>query len=324
MFYPKFIQKYSTLGITALSAGVGKKIDDYLLSLQRLEKESYQIVETKSVRVNNVRANTGEIRAQEFNELVEDPSIDMIICAAGGDFLFETLPFIDWESIQRNPKWIMGYSDPTTLLYTCTTKYDIATIYGLNGGSYDIDHPYVDMNLEYLKGNLMPQESYDWYQSTQNFLDGNLIYDQKVEWISSKNIDVRGRCIGGCIDALKDLIGTPFDGTLEFVQRYHEDGMIFYFDNFSMSAENLYRTLLQMKYAGYFETTKAVILGRVCFENSETGMTYVEALKKALDKIPFVVNADIGHVIPRMTLINGAMMHLQVENHRGMISFELI
>ncbi|MGN1343130.1 MAG: S66 peptidase family protein [Traorella sp.] len=323
MFYPTFLKEGATLGITALSAGVGKKLDDYLASINRLKKESYIIKESASVRVNNVRANSGEIRALEFNDLVVDSSVDMILCAVGGDFLVETLPYIHYENILENPKWIMGYSDPTSLLYSVTTLLDIATIYGLNGGSYDIDHHYVDINLEYLKGNLVCQESYDYYQSTQNFIDGNLIYDQKVEWISSQDICVSGRCIGGCIDALKDIFGTKYDGTKQFIDKYHEDGIIFYFDNFSMSAENFYRTLLQMKYAGYFEATKAVILGRVCFENSETGMTYEEALRMALGDIPYVYQADIGHVIPRMTLINGAMMNLKVKDGHGTISFDL-
>ena len=88
-----------------------------------------------------------------------------------------------------------------------------------------------------------------------------------------------------------------------------------------MSAENFYRTLLQMKYAGYFKYTKAIIVGRVCFESNETGMTYIEALDKL--NIPYVMNADIGHVAPKMTMINGALMTLKTKGTQGTIEFEL-
>ena len=61
----------------------------------------------------------------------------MILCAKGGDLLFEILDKVDYQALKANPKWVQGYSDPTSLLYAITTKYDIATIYGLNGKGYD-------------------------------------------------------------------------------------------------------------------------------------------------------------------------------------------
>ena len=321
MIYPKFIKKGDTLGIVALSAGVGKKIPAFEKAMERLHQEGFKTVETNSVRVNNVRANTGEKRANEFNHLVKRDDIDMILCASGGDFQYETIPYIDYESIVKNPKWCMGYSDPTNLLYVLTTKYDISTLYGANAGSYDVEHEYVDTNLEFIQGNLKSQHSYEYYQATKDWLEDNLVYNEKVEWITSNDFDVSGRCIGGCIDVLKDLIGTVYDGTLDFVERYKEDGNIFYFDNFAMSAENFYRTLLQMKYAGYFKYTKAILVGRVCFESSETGMSYTEALDKV--GIPYVFNADIGHVAPKMTMINGAMITLKTGDNTGTIEFDL-
>ncbi|MBR5795617.1 MAG: hypothetical protein IKY26_05695 [Erysipelotrichaceae bacterium] len=52
-------------------------------------------------------------------------------------------------------------------------------------------------------------------------------------------------------------------------------------------------------------------------------MTYVEALQKAITDIPFIMNADIGHVSPKMTMINGAIMTLQAKNKKGNITFTL-
>ena len=117
-------------------------------------------------------------------------------------------------------------------------------------------------------------------------------------------------------------MGTPYDGTKEFIERYKDDGIIWYIDNYALSAESLYRTLLQMKYAGYFKHTKAIIIGRVCFESSETGMTYQECYEKALENIDYVYDADIGHTNPKMTLINGAIINIEVKDKKGVISFE--
>ena len=46
-------------------------------------------------------------------------------------------------------------------------------------------------------------------------------------------------------------------------------------------------------------------------------------LENALDNIPYVFNADIGHVSPKMTMVNGAILHLTTSNTKGTIEFEL-
>ena len=42
MIYPKFVKKGDTLGIVALSAGVGKKLDDFNKKLQQTVREMYE------------------------------------------------------------------------------------------------------------------------------------------------------------------------------------------------------------------------------------------------------------------------------------------
>ena len=323
MLYPKFIKKKETIGICAPSAGVGKKIPAFEKSIEQL-KEHFSIIETNSVRINNLRSNTPQIRAEELHEVWENEQVQLVLCASGGDFLFEILPYVDFEKLAQQPKWIMGYSDPTSLLYTLTTKYDIATLYGCNGGSYDIHHPYLDNNLEIIQGNLITQNSFDYYQKTEDFIQNIDEFKGEVEWLlSQEEIEASGRCIGGCLEVLQNLMNTPYDGTKEFIDKYQNDGIIWYFDVFNMSAENFYLTLLKMKYMDYFKHTKAIIVGRVCFESSDTGMTYLEALEKAITDIPYIMNADIGHVSPKMTMINGAMMTLHAKDKKGNITFTL-
>ena len=78
-----------------------------------------------------------------------------------------------------------------------------------------------------------------------------------------------------------------------------------------------------MKYAGYFEGTKAIINGRTIFPSSFTGMSYFEALRLAVDNVAIINDADIGHTIPRMTLINGAYATINAKNENFTIIFEL-
>ena len=326
MIYPKFLKENDVIGITAPSAGVGGKIESFDKSLKSIHKAGFKNLETKHVRLNNEVSSSASVRANELKELVTNKDISMIICASGGDFLIDMLPYVDYEKIKENVKWIMGYSDPTSLLYSITTKLDIATIYGMNAGSYDQEnlHKSLQDNLEILKGNLVKQESFELYEKEQDDLKDGYNLTEKVFWKNlNGNFEVQGRIIGGCIDCLRDMIGTPFDNTVNFTEKYKDDGIIWYFDIFSLTTEEFYRSLFQMQQASWFKYTKAVIVGRVKFPNSYTQMTYEKALLKIFKKIPIIFDADIGHVAPKMTIINGAIATIESKDGKGSIRFEL-
>lgn len=323
MKIPGFIKKGDTLGVFAPSAGIGRKLDDFNKSLNQLKRQGFNIKSGALVEVNDLRSGTGKQRAEELSLMQNDPEVKALFCAAGGDFLIEMLPYVNFEELAAYPKWMMGYSDPTSLLYILTTKYDVATLYGANAGSFDVDEipEWMMAPLKLLSGKSTVQKSTEFCDPC--FRKGPAVYETENHWKSfSGDVNVTGRCIGGCLDSLKDLFGTPYDGTKEFIERYKEETLIWYFDIFSMSAENVYRTLLQMRSMGALRTQDLVLAGRVLFPSSETGMTYEEAFKKALD-CTVVMEADIGHTYPRMVMINGLEAEVQIKGTKGSISFDL-
>jgi len=121
MKYPKFIKQGDTIGICAPSSGVGKFIQKYKRSIDNLHAYGYQTKETASVRNETEPSNTSIIRAKEVEELLLDQDVDLMMAATGGDFLFDILPHLNPSIMQENPKWIMGASDPTGLVYPITT-----------------------------------------------------------------------------------------------------------------------------------------------------------------------------------------------------------
>ena len=324
MIYPKFLKKDDTIGICALSAGVGHKINEFNDSLNILKNEGYKIKESSSVRVNALSSNTPINRALELDELIKDENIKMVMCASGGDSQIETIPYINYKNIKNNPKWLMGASDPTNLLFVVTTMLDIATIYGFNaGGYYKNGCISQDYNLNILKGNLLTQKSFDKYLDFIDEIKGIQNY-KKVNY--KGNLKTSGRLIGGCLDCIGKLVGTKYDYVNNFIDKYKNDGIIWYFDIFSLSAYDTYLTLLQLKYAGYFRYCKGILFGRIAFpntENSEYIKNYEEGYQKALENIKYVSEIDIGHTFESFTLINGALININIENKKGEISFKL-
>lgn len=337
MIYSKFIETGMCIGVPAPSSGAydDLHIKKYENAKSNLEKLGYKLILSKNInKSEKCRSASAIERAKEVNKMFEDENIGFIMCAAGGEFLVEILPYVKFEKILSNPKFVQGFSDPTGLLFPLTTKYDIATIYGNNFGDYgtsEYDRSITD-NLEILKGNLITQNNYEMFEDERGEkitgLEG-YNFTTKVEWkvLNNKDVTIKGRIIGGCIDVIAELAGTKYDGTKQFIEKYKDDGIIWYFDNCELSKEELIRTLWKFNEFEYFKYTKGIVFGRNGIETSFLGYTMEECLKDSVINqlnVPIIYDTDISHKGPCLTIINGAIANIEACNGGGSISFELI
>ena len=342
MIYPDFPEKGSTIGICAPSAGVGGKLESFDMSLEILRDEGYEIYETDSVRNEDCPSAPAVIRGSEFNYLFNDPEFSAVLCASGGDYLLEMLPYIDQEAVLRNPKWFCGYSDPTSIELLLTTKLDIATIYGFNAGAFDWRplHEYQINALSILEGDIPVQHSYDvWAAGGFNEETGEYDMDAPVEWTllvpsgrgydrgleEADHLDVAGRLIGGCIDVIYEAAGTRYEDMEGFAKRYAGDGLIWFFDNFSLDPLALQYALSKMKLMGLFDDARAVVFGRTLLPGEATDIDYLEQIERVFAEtdVPVIWNADIGHTKPSFTIINGAVGRLTYEGGAASLTMTL-
>ena len=323
MRYAKFLNDQDTIGVCALSSGVGHKLESFDESISYLKKNHFKIIETKSVRNAAEPSNTARVRVEELNSLVDNKNVKAVWLASGGDFQYETLPYIDFDKIAQQEKWYLGASDPTNLLFPITCKCDLATIYGFNAGSFDTYgiNMYSKLCIDFLHGKNVSLHSSSMHQHVDFYNDGVPVLNAKTKYIG--NCDVKGRLLGGCLESVNDMAGTPYDFVNAFNDRYKEDGIIWFFDVFSMNSCDVYRALLKMKYMGYFKYTKAVLVGRVLFENVSDLIDYHQAFQKALPDITIVMETDIGHTYPHMFVVNGSFGHVRVQDGKGTFSYLL-
>lgn len=336
MIYPKFIKEQGTIGVTAPSRGITNELDLKRLesAIKKLNEKGFNVIETENVRTDNLgRSSSKEERAKQLESLFLDKEVDAIISASGGDFLMEMIPYLNYEVIKNNPKWFQGYSDPTWLTYTITTNLDIATIYSNNFKSFGMNpwHKSLETNIKILKGDLINQKSfekYELYKKNQEtgLEDYNLT--EKVKWkiiTGEKEVAIKGRMIGGCLDVINEIYGTNYDKTQEFLEKYQNDGIIWYLENYSLTSEDLTRVLWKLNDKGYFKYTKGIIFGRSLNYQSFYNLSFEETIKSSLKdlKVPIITEADFGHLSPRMTIINGAIAEIKVKNDQGEISFIL-
>lgn len=341
MIYPASLEKGFFIGVTASSAGFEGEADFNRLenAIKNFKEQGYPVITTPNVRSGNMkgRSSDGITRAKELSDLIRDPRIRVVIAASGGDYLVEMLPFVDYNEIKDNPKWIQGFSDTTGLTFTITTNLDIATIYSYNFSTFGMEkwHPSLTDNLLILEGNNITQESYDLYQ------DGyypritgleEFVLEKEVRWrnvypkdnSNSREINLQGRILGGCLDVLLNLVGTRFDRTVEFVRKYKNDGILWFLESYCLSSESMVRGLWQLKEAGWFEYAKGFIFGRPAMYSSDYDIPYEEAVCTVLEElgVPIILDADIGHKHPQFTIINGALASVNSRDNQGRIVFE--
>ena len=124
----------------------------------------------------------------------------------------------------------------------------------------------------------------------------------------AESLKVRGRLIGGCIETVSNLTGTPYGDVAGFGRDYADDGLIVYLEASEDRAAEICRNLHGLRLAGWFEHAKAILIGRTKAPDHPL-MSQREAVLDALGPLglPIVFDLEIGHVPPHLPLVNGAL-----------------
>lgn len=334
--YPNPLQIGQTIGVTAPSSGVEKELHSLLTESKRqFEKRGFKVKIGNTAWTQQQAASAPkEERATELMQMLNNPSIGAIIPPWGGEILMEILPLLNWDEIE--PKWILGYSDSSTLLFALTLKTGIATAHGTNFVDLRSDEwdPVTSKFLDVLsapKDSIIEQQSSEKFQSEwQHFTPPDpyvFKLDSDTYWniIGEEKLEIEGRFLGGCLDTISHLVGTPYGDVALFQKTFLQDEpIIWYLENCELSATDFHRTMLQLTYAGWFENASGIIFGRSPAGQTVEGFSVVDSMEriKELTGLPIAYNADIGHVPPQVTFVNGAYGSVSVGDGKGKIVME--
>jgi muramoyltetrapeptide carboxypeptidase len=331
--YP-FLEAGSTIGITAPSSGVRAELQDLLkLTTTRMEAEGFKVRCGDTVWTQHkAKSAPAKVRGEEFNEMMRDDDIGMIFPPWGGELLIEMLEYVDFEVLAEKSKWIMGYSDISTLLLAVTLKTGLATAHGasivdLRGESTDDTTGKWRAVLSTETGGTILQQSALHYQKEGRPSDDSssvFHLTEPVYWktVSSSPVSLKGRVLGGCVDVIRHLIGTPY-GDLEHFQKQiiKDEPIVWYLENCELNAVDLRRSLVQMKLAGWFRNCSGLLFGRSGANQPVEGYTAEDMYEELAEElqIPVVYEVDCGHVPPQIIFINGAYAEIEVQAGKGTV-----
>lgn len=338
IIYPKGNSKH-VVGVTAPSSGLGSEVFNKRFDLVKSqhERSGFKVIEGKCLRENKMAVSaSSSARAVDFLLMWKDKNIDLIQPPWGGEFLIDILEHIDFESLKNNPTWLMGYSDISTLLFAVTTKTGIATVHGTNFIDSIDGQDELTLNsksfLELSFGDKLEQKSSNkWQKEFTDFaekIDAKFNLTEETQWrlLKGNSVEFKGRVIGGCFDTLRSLVGTPYGDLINFQDRYCGDySTILYLENCEQGPNDFYRGLMTMKYAGWFDRLSGVVFGRNNAKKSGS-LTYDQVIEKIFGDVnfPVVLNADIGHKPPQISIINGSVATFNVIGGKATIVQELI
>ena len=242
------------------------------------------------------------------------------------------LPYLNSEIIEKKTcKWIFGYSDSSLLNFYITTRFDIATINSSNVLDFAMSkiHQSILSILDCFNKKNIIQESFNFYEQEKNKERIDYIFDTPVEYKSlynkNKEIILNGRILGGCLEAITEILGTKYDYVEEFVSRYPE-GILWYLDIYDSNPLELYRKLLVMKWNNWFKNINGIIIGRTRSVTEIGDFTYLDVLHKIFDSmnIEVIYDVDIGHVMPQFSIINGSVGIFIYKDNKGIFKQEKI
>ncbi|PLS03777.1 S66 family peptidase [Neobacillus cucumis] len=320
------------IGVTAPSSGVPNELHEVLkAALRRMEQRGFQVTSGDTAWTQSkAKSAPALIRAAEIHRMMRDNEIDLIIPPWGGELFLETLEHIDFDNMKK--KWVLGYSDISGLLLSITLKTGMATAHGTNlvdlrGEFSDETTAMWQTILSTPTGGSVLQHSSERYQKEWNHAAPSpcvFHLTEPTNWktVSEQPVSLQGRLLGGCIDIIRHLIGTPYGDVAGFRKKHlNSEPLIWYLENCEMNTADLRRSLVQMRLAGWFDDCSGIMFGRSSVNTPVEGYTVEDVYMDLADDlgIPIVYDIDCGHVPPQITFVNGAHAEVTVENGKGSI-----
>lgn len=335
--FPRPMRHGDVVAITSPSSGITGDMQARLdVAIDVVRARGFEVVVGDCMDgARHVSAPAAE-RARELTRFLTDPRIRAVVPPWGGDTAIDLLPLLNWDAIaSADPTWFVGFSDISTLLTPLTLRTGVATLHGNNL----LDTPYrvpeglvgwLDV-VTMESASSFTQTSPERYRSARhdsyrtNPTISTMTLDASGTWTrfdgGTDAIDIVGRLIGGCIDTLCNIAGTPFGDVTAFARDYAHEGLLIYIEASDDDALSICRYLHGMRLAGFFDRANAILVGRTSAPDSAT-MTQREAVLDALGSlgVPIIGDVECGHVQPFMPIVNGARGRVQFDGVHGSVT----
>lgn len=334
--------KVKKIGIVSLSSGILG--EDFIkheieLGLKRLTDYGIEAEFLPNVlKGMHYLKNHPEARASDFIQSFKDDSIDMILCAIGGEDTYRLLPYLFENNELKNvvkQKVFLGFSD-TTINHFMLNKLGIKTFYGqaFLPDVCELSNEMLPYTKKYFEELILTGEikeicpSSVWYQEREDFSENSIGIDmQQFKNIGFEllrgNPIFKGEILGGCLESIYYMFdNSRFEDTIELCNKYAifpkleewENKILFLETSEEKPHPDLFRKMIySLKEYGLFDVISGVLVGKL--QNEVYYEDYKQILLEEISNkdLPIVYNLNAGHATPRCIIPFGVEAEVNVE-----------
>ena len=247
-------------------------------------------------------AGTAQERAGDFTAALKDTSIKAILSNRGGYGTIQLVDLIDLKLVTDNPKWLIGFSDITTL-HAMETKAGVMSIHG---------------TMSSFIGKTRGKD--DNSTLLRDLLKGTVPTYKVPKHKFNQKGKAEGILVGGNMATFVPLVGASD------IDVFSGDGIILFMEEVGESLHNIDRMFNALELHGVMENVKGVILGE--FVDSGTDLNYEtteEMLSKYLKKynIPVLCGFPAGHDDVNVPIVMGAKVKMDVTDNSATLAFDI-
>ena len=299
---PPYLKKGDTIAITC-PAGFMLK-EKAQVCIETLQQWGLQVMVGKTLGSNSLNyfSGTDEERLNELQAMLDDKSINAILCGRGGYGVSRIIDQLDFTRFKKNPKWIIGYSDITVLHAHIFTNFNIASLHAPMAAAFN----------DGISGK-------PFLQSIKNALFGKPNQYKCAAHLFNQHGEATGQLIGGNLSLLVHLIGTKSD--------INTNNKILFIEDVGEYIYSIDRMLLQLKRSGKLDKLKGLIIGGFTdIKDTERpfGKTVYEAIQQMVSEYeyPICFQFPVGHSTENYALKVGGMYRLKIGRKLVLLSLQ--
>lgn len=299
---PPFLKAGDVIGICAPARKVSP--EEMKDGIAWLTQKGFQVKESEHLyNIQNQFSGSDKERATDLQTLINDPKVKAIIFARGGYGCVRIVDQIDFSSLEKNPKWLIGFSDVTVLHSHLNIHHNICTL-----------HAPMMINLMNDKRN---------EEATNKIIEiitgKNIRYSENHTNPFNREGVCEGELVGGNLSLLFALAGTPSD--------LETENKILFIEDLDEYLYHIDRMMMQLKRTGKLKNLKGLIVGGMSDMRDNAipfGKSAVEIISEAVAEYNYPVCFDFpsGHIDRNLPLLFGAKVKLEVGKNVDLTFFK--
>jgi muramoyltetrapeptide carboxypeptidase len=293
---PAYLQKGDTIGITCPAGFMAA--EKAQTCIDTLHEWGYNVMVGKTLGSHSPDyfSGTDEERTDELQAMLDDDSINAILCGRGGYGLGRIIDQLDFSLFRKKPKWIIGFSDITVLHEHIYSHYKIAGLHAPMAAAFNDG----GANNEFI-------------QSLKNAIEGKKARYECAVHEYNRRGEAVGELVGGNLTLVSHLVGTSSD--------IKTKGRILFLEDTGELLYKIDRMLYQLKRSGKLQKLAGLIIGGFS-DMSDTERPFGKTVYEMVQDIvktydyPVCYNFPVSHNKENYALKVGVGYKLKVRKNK--------